>query len=150
MRVDVTTNSVTGRMSLCAAGECRVGSAAAGEDRAWVIDCCSGEVREINPVILAVTGNARLGKGIWGMTSDGESVRALHQETGRFVRLEPGSSKPAQVIKTKMSSALYPEPGADSLWFYANNKKIVGVPTATEKIASRITPSQVRAFAVSD
>ena len=106
---------------------CQVRAVAVGAGAVWFITDASSVIR-----------------------GDGESVWALHQETGQLERLEPGSSKPAQVIKTKMSSALYPELGADLVWFYANNKKIVRVPTATEKIASRIPLSLVRAFAVSD
>ncbi len=118
-RIGALTNSITGTVSLCGVGECRVGDASVGMDCAWVIECCTGEVREIDPVTLAVTTNASVKPGNWPITGDAEEVWAVHADSGRLIRLEPGRTEPAQTVKTKAANARLPVLGAESVRFYS-------------------------------
>jgi virginiamycin B lyase len=149
VQIDPNSDSIKGRVPLCERGECAVGSLAVGLDRAWVIDCCSGEVLEVDPETLSVTPNAQVSRGVWELTGDANGVWALGADGGMLARLEPDRTEPAQLIETDVGRALYPEIGAGSVWFYDSaSAEIVRIGTEEDVVSNRLPFDGVRAFAV--
>jgi streptogramin lyase len=149
VRIDPSTNTITNRVPLCKTGECRVGSLAVGAGRVWVVDCCTGEVLEVDPVSLDVATNAQLGRGVWELTGGADGVWALRADTGRLVELAPNRRNPIQVVETKAARAHYPQSSAGSVWFYSGKSSQFVRVTARGKTVTRFAKlTDVRAFAV--
>ena len=85
------------------------------------------------------------------ITGDADEVWAVHSDSGRLVRLEPGATQPAQTVRTKAGNARVPVLGAGSVWFYsARESEIVRVDGADGRVVRRIDLPRVRSFAVAE
>jgi hypothetical protein len=122
VRVDRDSGEIAGQVSLCGAGECRVGAAASIAGRAtgtvWVVDDTADELLAVSTTDLEIRGRTSLPDGRWTLVAGTDSTVAVDTSGGRLLRVVDEEAPTVEPVDVDFEGPVIAAMGAGSVWVY--------------------------------